>query len=219
MSDMETLAGRPTFQRNLAHFTGMWRAARAGVRRGVRRGRGATSPLGEPLTPRMRADLRVAATYATEASPGGRRSGPTSRPARPRSGRLAVSSAPSADLYTGTQHAFISEKTYIDSAQIGSAWRTTSPASDQNRAAYSALVRIRKAASRTDQRPRGHLLQRGELGRGPPPAPRRVLIPAQFAIVPIRHSILLQDGLSHDRLSHDALPCPMGTTGAGLTPT
>jgi len=34
MSDMETLALRNTFQRNLAHFTGMWRAARAGRRCG-----------------------------------------------------------------------------------------------------------------------------------------------------------------------------------------
>ncbi|MCU1399918.1 MAG: Acyl-CoA dehydrogenase, type 2, C-terminal domain, partial [Acidimicrobiales bacterium] len=31
MSDMEPLARRITFQRNFAHFTGMWRAARAGV--------------------------------------------------------------------------------------------------------------------------------------------------------------------------------------------
>jgi predicted O-methyltransferase YrrM len=32
MSDMETLALRQTFQRNLAHHTGMWRAARARMR-------------------------------------------------------------------------------------------------------------------------------------------------------------------------------------------
>ena len=67
MSDMDTLANRQTFQRNLAHHTGMWRAARAGVVEAFCGAEAAVSR-GDAFTPTMRADLRVAATYATEAS-------------------------------------------------------------------------------------------------------------------------------------------------------
>jgi hypothetical protein len=116
MSDMETLALRPTFQRNLAHHTGMWRAARAGVVEAF----GSVEQRiadGEALTPTMRADLRVAATYATEASR------EVAQWAHLAAGTTAIREGSRLerafrDLYTGTQHAFISEKTYIDSAQI-----------------------------------------------------------------------------------------------------
>ena len=116
MSDMETLARRNTFQRNLAHFTGMWRAARAGlVETFVTAERSVAA--GEPLTPTMRADLRVAATYATEAA---REVGQWAHLAAGTSAVRQGNRLERAfrDLYTGTQHAFISEKTYIDSAQI-----------------------------------------------------------------------------------------------------
>ena len=116
MSDMETLARRNTFQRNLAHFTGMWRAARAGVIETFGSAEQAVAA-GEELTPRMRADMRVAATYATEAS---REAGQWAHLA---AGTTAIRDGSRMerafrDLYTGTQHAFISEKTYIDAAQI-----------------------------------------------------------------------------------------------------
>jgi indole-3-acetate monooxygenase len=116
MSDMETLARRQTFQRNLAHFTGMWRAARAGVVEAFTAAE-QTVAAREPLTPRMRADLRVAATYATEASR------EVAQWAHLAAGTSAIRDGSRLerafrDLYTWTQHAFISEKTYIDAAQI-----------------------------------------------------------------------------------------------------
>lgn len=116
MSDMETLALRQTFQRNLAHHTGMWRAARAGVIETFSRVESAVAE-GEELTPTMRADMRVAATYATEAAR------EVAQWAHLAAGTTAIREGSRLerafrDLYTGTQHAFISEKTYIDSAQI-----------------------------------------------------------------------------------------------------
>jgi indole-3-acetate monooxygenase len=116
MSDMETLAHRQTFQRNLAHFTGMWRAARAGVVEVFVEAERVVGA-GEPLTPRLRADMRVAATYATEASR------EVAQWAHLAAGTSAIRNGSRLerafrDLYTGTQHAFISEKTYIDAAQI-----------------------------------------------------------------------------------------------------
>lgn len=116
MSDMETLALRPTFQRNLAHHRGMWRAARAGVLEafcGVEQ----QVADGAELTPSMRADMRVAATYATEAAR------EVAQWAHLAAGTTAIREGSRLerafrDLYTGTQHAFISEKTYIDAAQI-----------------------------------------------------------------------------------------------------
>lgn len=116
MSDMDTLAHRQTFQRNLAHHTGMWRAARAGVVETFARVEAAVED-GAELTPTMRADMRAAATYATEAS---REVGQWAHLA---AGTTAIRDGSRLerafrDLYTGTQHAFISEKTYIDAAQI-----------------------------------------------------------------------------------------------------
>ena len=116
MSDLETLALRQTFQRNLAHHTGMWRAARAGVLETFSRVESAVAS-GEELSPTMRADMRVAATYATEAAR------EVAQWAHLAAGTTAIREGSRLerafrDLYTGTQHAFISEKTYIDSAQI-----------------------------------------------------------------------------------------------------
>lgn len=116
MSDMETLALRTTFQRNLAHHTGMWRAAHAGVVEAFTAVERQVAA-GATLTPTMRADLRIAATYATEASR------EISQWAHLAAGTSAIRNGSRLerafrDMYTGTQHAFVSEKTYVDAAQI-----------------------------------------------------------------------------------------------------
>ena len=116
MGDDGALANRASFQRGLAHHTAMWRAARllvldafAGVERSVSDG--------DDLTPTMRADLRVAATYATEASR------EIVQWAHLAAGTSAIREGSRLerafrDLYTGTQHVFIGEKTYTDAARI-----------------------------------------------------------------------------------------------------
>ncbi len=116
MSDMEVLARRTTFQRNFAHFTGMWRAARAGVLEACTAAERAVAN-GDPLTVSHRVDIRIAATYATEAS---REIGQFAHLA---AGTRAIRQGSRLerafrDIYTGTQHAFISEKIYIDAAQV-----------------------------------------------------------------------------------------------------
>ena len=65
----------------------------------------------------LRADLRAAAVYATDVSR------EIAQWAHLAAGTTAIREGSRLerafrDLYTGTQHAFISEKTYIDSAQI-----------------------------------------------------------------------------------------------------
>jgi alkylation response protein AidB-like acyl-CoA dehydrogenase len=116
MGDPTTLAHKPTFQRGLAHHEGMWRAAWCHVRDAneqvweeVRGGAELTLP--------MRADLRLAATYATEASR------EIVEWAHLAAGTTAIREGSRLerafrDMYTGTQHAFISEKTYIDAANV-----------------------------------------------------------------------------------------------------
>lgn len=116
MGDDGALANRASFQRGLAHHTAMWRAARllvldafAGVEQSVSDG--------DDLTPTMRADLRVAATYATEASR------EIVQWAHLAAGTSAIREGSRLerafrDLYTGTQHVFIGEKTYTDAARI-----------------------------------------------------------------------------------------------------
>ncbi len=116
MGDDSALANRPTFQKGLSHHTAMWQAARllvldafaAAERQVVAEG---------GLTPTMRADLRVAATYATEASR------EVVQWAHLAAGTSAIREGSRLerafrDLYTGTQHVFIGEKTYIDAARI-----------------------------------------------------------------------------------------------------
>jgi len=116
MGDDGALANRTTFQKGLSHHTAMWKAARlfvldtfAGAERHVAEG-------GE-LTPSMRADLRMAATYATEASR------EVVQWAHLAAGTSAIREGSRLerafrDLYTGTQHVFIGEKTYTDAARI-----------------------------------------------------------------------------------------------------
>lgn len=72
---------------------------------------------GQDVTPRQRADMRVAATYATEACR------EVAQWAHLAAGTSAIRNGNRLerafrDVYTGTQHAFINEKTYLDAAQV-----------------------------------------------------------------------------------------------------
>ncbi|MEO8815437.1 MAG: acyl-CoA dehydrogenase family protein [Mycobacterium sp.] len=116
MSDMAALASRPTFQKGLAHHVAAWRAARLLVLDAFTTAEVAVDG-GEDLTPALRADMRVAAVYATD----------TARSCAEWAHLVAGTSAiregsrlerAFRDIYTGTQHAFISEKVAIDAAQI-----------------------------------------------------------------------------------------------------
>ncbi|CAM4086025.1 Flavin-dependent monooxygenase, oxygenase subunit HsaA [Mycobacterium basiliense] len=116
MSDMASLAGRPTFQKGLAHHVAAWRAARLLVLDAFSTAEAAVAA-GEDLTPTLRADMRAAAVFATD----------TSRSCAEWAHLVAGTSSiregsrlerAFRDMYTGTQHAFISEKVAMDCAQI-----------------------------------------------------------------------------------------------------
>ncbi|GFG68015.1 acyl-CoA dehydrogenase [Mycobacterium kubicae] len=116
MSDMASLASRPTFQKGLAHHVAAWRAARLLVLDAFTAAEAAVGA-GSDLTPALRADMRAAAVYATD----------TARSCAEWAHLVAGTSAVREgsrlerafrDIYTGTQHAFISEKVAIDCAQI-----------------------------------------------------------------------------------------------------
>ncbi|MGE2735074.1 acyl-CoA dehydrogenase family protein [Mycolicibacterium vaccae] len=116
MSDMAALASRPTFQKGLAHHVAAWRAARLLVLDAFGAAEAAVAG-GAVLTPTMRADMRVASVFATD----------TARSCAEWAHLVAGTSAiregsrlerAFRDLYTGTQHAFISEKVAIDAAQV-----------------------------------------------------------------------------------------------------
>lgn len=116
MSDMASLASRPTFQKGLAHHVAAWRAARLLVLDAFTTAESAVAA-GEELTPRLRADMRVAAVYATDIA----------RAAAEWAHLVAGTSSiregsrlerAFRDMYTGTQHAFISEKVAMDAASI-----------------------------------------------------------------------------------------------------
>jgi alkylation response protein AidB-like acyl-CoA dehydrogenase len=116
MSDMASLASRPTFQRSLAHHVMSWRAARLLVLDTYGRTESAVQA-GAELTPQGRADMRAAAVYATDvartcAEWAHLAAGTTSIREGSRLERAFR------DIYTGTQHAFISEKVAIDAAQV-----------------------------------------------------------------------------------------------------
>src|SRR6478609_4494912 len=116
MSDMASLASRPTFQKGLAHHVASWRAARLLVLDAFTRAEAAVAA-GEDLTPVLRADMRVAAVYATDVA---RACGEWAHLVAGTSSIREGSRLERAfrDIYTGTQHAFISEKVAIDAAQI-----------------------------------------------------------------------------------------------------
>jgi indole-3-acetate monooxygenase len=116
MSDMASLASRPTFQRGLARHVSAWRAARLLVLDAFTTAESAVGA-GDELTPTLRADMRAAAVYATD----------TARECAEWAHLVAGTSSiregsrlerAFRDIYTGTQHAFISEKVAIDAAQI-----------------------------------------------------------------------------------------------------
>ncbi|OBI87532.1 acyl-CoA dehydrogenase family protein [Mycobacterium asiaticum] len=116
MSDMASLASRPTFQKGLAHHVAAWRAARLLVLDAFSTAETVVAA-GEDLNPTLRADMRAAAVYATD----------TARECAEWAHLVAGTSSiregsrlerAFRDLYTGTQHAFISEKVAMDCAQI-----------------------------------------------------------------------------------------------------
>jgi alkylation response protein AidB-like acyl-CoA dehydrogenase len=116
MGDEASLAHRSSFQRNLSHHRAMWTAARLLVLSTFGDVEQAVGS-GEGLTPTQRADMRVAATYATEASR------EIVQWAHLAAGTSAIREGSRLerafrDMYTGTQHVFIGEKTYTDAAQI-----------------------------------------------------------------------------------------------------
>ncbi|MGF2944406.1 acyl-CoA dehydrogenase family protein [Mycobacterium sp. Lab-001] len=116
MSDMASLASRPTFQKGLAHHRAAWRAARLLVLDAFTTAEAAVAA-GEELAPARRADMRVAAVYATDIARG------CAEWAHLVAGTSAIREGTRLerafrDVYTGTQHAFISEKVAIDAAQI-----------------------------------------------------------------------------------------------------
>lgn len=115
MSDMASLASRPTFQKDLAHHVSAWRAARLLLLDVF--GEAEAAAAGPGLTPVNRADLRAAAVYATDvareiAQWAHLAAGTTSIREGSRLERAFR------DIYTGTQHAFISEKVAMDAATV-----------------------------------------------------------------------------------------------------
>ncbi len=116
MGDDGSVAHKLTFQRDLAHHEGMWRAARAGVVN-VYTDMESRLQAGEALTPQMRADMRIAANFATEASR------EIVQWAHLAAGTTAIREGSRLerafrDMYTGTQHAFISEKVYTEAGKL-----------------------------------------------------------------------------------------------------
>jgi len=116
MSDMATLASRQTFQKGLAHHVAAWRAARLLVIDAFSAAETAVDA-GNDLTPSLRADMRVAAVYATDTARA------CAEWAHLAAGTTAIREGSRLerafrDIYTGTQHAFISEKVAMDVAQI-----------------------------------------------------------------------------------------------------
>jgi len=116
MSDMATLASRQTFQKGLAHHVAAWRAARLLVLDAFTAAEVAVEA-GDELTARLRADMRLAAVYATDTSRA------AAEWAHLAAGTTAIREGSRLerafrDIYTGTQHAFISEKIAMDVAQI-----------------------------------------------------------------------------------------------------
>ena len=106
----------PTFQRGYAHHLAMWKAARLLVVDTFTEAERAVAA-GAELTSAMRADMRIAAVYATDAS---RVIGEWAHLA---AGTTAIRDGSRLerafrDLYTGTQHAFINERVAIAASQM-----------------------------------------------------------------------------------------------------
>jgi alkylation response protein AidB-like acyl-CoA dehydrogenase len=116
MGDESSIGHKLTFQRNLAHHEAMWRAAHRLVVDTFTEMEMRIAD-GEDLAPQMRCDMRIAATYATEASR------EVVQWAHLAAGTSAIREGSRMerafrDMYTGTQHAFISEKTYTEAGRL-----------------------------------------------------------------------------------------------------
>jgi alkylation response protein AidB-like acyl-CoA dehydrogenase len=116
MGETSSIAHRLTFQRNLAHHEAMWRAAHRLVV-DTFTGFEVEVAAGAPVTPQMRCDMRIAATYATEASR------EIVQWAHLAAGTTAIREGNRLerafrDMYTGTQHAFISENIYTEAGKL-----------------------------------------------------------------------------------------------------
>jgi len=116
MGDTTALAHKTTFQRGYAFNLGKWRAARRLVA-DTFSGAEAHVAAGNELTVGMRADLRIAACYATDACR------EVAEWAHLAAGTAAIREGSRferafRDMYTGTQHAFIGERTAVDAAQV-----------------------------------------------------------------------------------------------------
>jgi indole-3-acetate monooxygenase len=116
MGETTSVAHRLTFQRNLAHHEAMWRAAHRLVV-DTFTGFQTRVEAGEEVTPLMRCDMRIAATYATEASR------EIVQWAHLAAGTTAIREGSRLerafrDMYTGTQHAFISENIYTEAGKL-----------------------------------------------------------------------------------------------------
>ena len=115
MADATPLAQRPTFQKDLGIHEAAMRAARSYVFGAFGAVEKAADD-GAPVTPSLRADVRLATTHATEIA----------AKACDFAQRYAGSSAIREgsviercfrDMHTATQHAFVSENTYIEAAK------------------------------------------------------------------------------------------------------
>lgn len=116
MGDTTALAHKPTFQRGYAFNLGKWRAARQLVV-DTYSAVEAHVAAGNELTVDLRADVRIAACYATDACR------EVAEWAHLAAGTAAIREGSRLerafrDMYTGTQHAFIGERTAIDAAQV-----------------------------------------------------------------------------------------------------
>ena len=116
MGDEASIAHRLTFQRGLSHHGAMWRAAKLLVLTTFSDIEEKVASGGK-LSVADRAEMRVAATYATEASR------EITEWAHLQAGTAAIREGSRLerafrDMYTGTQHVFIGEKTYTDAAKI-----------------------------------------------------------------------------------------------------
>jgi alkylation response protein AidB-like acyl-CoA dehydrogenase len=116
MGDPTALAGRITFQRDYARAEAKLRAARLLVLDAFATLL-AASRRGEPGTPAERALVRAATTLATEAAK------EACDFAHEKAGTVAIRDGSAIercfrDMHTGTQHAFIGEKTWTDVADI-----------------------------------------------------------------------------------------------------
>lgn len=116
MGDLSPIASRSTFQAGLTRHLSMWRAARLLVLDAYTTAEAAVAA-GEPLTPTLRADMRASSVHATDVA----RS--CAEWAHLAAGTTAIREGSRferafRDIYTGTQHAFISERVATEAAQV-----------------------------------------------------------------------------------------------------